>query len=456
MSTNRPLKVFLCHSSADKPAVRELYQKLRAEPWIQPWLDEEELYPGMDWNMEIEKAIEATDVILVCLSNNSITKEGYVQREIRIALDYADYKPEGTLFIVPVRMEECIPPKRLARWQYADYFEGQRERGLQRLLISLKKRSKSLGLDIEVKNASKLFLSDREEKIIVGDTLSEVISQWEEHFAKGKDSAISKPEAVLDKMTLSNGMEFMRVPSGKFVMGSDEGDENDDGSYFEGRPQHEVSIPYEYWISRYPVTNELFNAYVTSKGAEHPVSDWKNRKDHPVVNVNWQVAMDYCKWLTDFYGKELPQTLVFRLPTEAEWEKAARGIDGRKYPWGNDFDKNKCNTEENGIGHTTSVYQFFSSDVSPYGCCDMAGNVSEWTHSVHMDYPYNAGNGREDESSKYVRVVRGGAFFENYWVARCACRSFGNLGDSFDGLGIRVVASIPSVYLSNYDYSPSR
>jgi WD40 repeat protein len=140
MTTNRPLRVFLCHSSADKPAVRELYQKLRAEPWIEPWLDEEELFPGMDWNLEIEKAIEATDVILVCLSNKSITKEGYVQKEITRALDFAEYKPEGALFIIPVRLEECTPPKRLARWQYADYFAGQQERGMERLLISFKKR----------------------------------------------------------------------------------------------------------------------------------------------------------------------------------------------------------------------------------------------------------------------------------------------------------------------------
>lgn len=151
MTTNRPLRVFLCHSKNDKGIVRELYEKLRAEPWIDPWLDEEELFPGMDWNMEIEKAIEATDVILVCLSNNSITKEGYVQREIRIALDYADYKPEGTLFIIPVRLEECAPPKRLARWQYADCFEGQQERGVTRLIESLRKRSTSLGLKTKSK-----------------------------------------------------------------------------------------------------------------------------------------------------------------------------------------------------------------------------------------------------------------------------------------------------------------
>ena len=154
MTTNRPLRVFLCHSSNDKPAVRELYQKLRAEPWIDPWLDEEELYPGQDWNLEIEKAVEAADAIIVCLSKGSITKEGYVQRELRIVLDYADYKPEGTLYLMPVRLEECDPPRRLRPWQYADYFKGQRERGLQRLLVSLKRRAESLGIKIE-ENAPK-------------------------------------------------------------------------------------------------------------------------------------------------------------------------------------------------------------------------------------------------------------------------------------------------------------
>jgi molecular chaperone DnaK len=144
--TNRPLRVFLCHSSTDKPAVRELYQKLRAEPWIQPWLDEEELYPGDDWDLAIEKAVEKSDVVLVCLSNGSINKRGYVQKELRFALDIALEMPEETIFIVPLRLEECTPPRSLRDWQYADYFEGQRERALQRLLVSLKRRSDSLEL----------------------------------------------------------------------------------------------------------------------------------------------------------------------------------------------------------------------------------------------------------------------------------------------------------------------
>lgn len=147
MTTNRPLKVFLCHSSADKPAVRELYQKLRAEPWIQPWLDEEELHPGQTWETEIEKAVESSDVVLVCLSNGSINKRGYVQKELRFALDIALEIPEETIFIIPLRLEECTPPRSLREWQYADYFEGQRDRAFERLLVSLKRCASSLGLE---------------------------------------------------------------------------------------------------------------------------------------------------------------------------------------------------------------------------------------------------------------------------------------------------------------------
>jgi hypothetical protein len=147
--SSRPLRVFLCHSSNDKPVVRELYQRLREEDWIDPWLDENKLYPGQDWNFEIEKAVEEADIILVCLTKNSVNKEGYVQRELRIVLDLADYKPEGTLFVIPVRLEECDPPRRLRSWQYADYFpEGERDAAYQRMLVSLRMRAKRLGLSM--------------------------------------------------------------------------------------------------------------------------------------------------------------------------------------------------------------------------------------------------------------------------------------------------------------------
>lgn len=162
MTTNRPLRVFLCHSSADKPAVRELYQKLSAEPWIDPWLDEEDIFPGDDWNLEIQKAIRDTDVVVVCLSTGSITKEGYVQREIKAALDYADEKPERTVYIIPIRLEECIPPDRLSKWHYIDYFEDNRERALERLLVSFQRRAESLGLSFEMLGTPELRTQEEE------------------------------------------------------------------------------------------------------------------------------------------------------------------------------------------------------------------------------------------------------------------------------------------------------
>ncbi len=144
----RPLRVFLCHSSKDKSAVRELYKKLRAETWIDPWLDEEKLFPGQDWHEEIEKAVEVTDVVVVLLSKQSVSQEGYVQRELKLALDVADEKPENTIFIIPLRLDDCPAPRRLRGWHYVDYFPANRKDWvLDRLIASLKLRAKALGIE---------------------------------------------------------------------------------------------------------------------------------------------------------------------------------------------------------------------------------------------------------------------------------------------------------------------
>lgn len=91
-------------------------QRLEKEGRIDPWLDEEKLYPGQDWDLEIEKAVEATNAVVVCLSNNSVSKEGYLQRELRFVLRIADFKPEGAVFVIPVRLDECPMPRRLSMW----------------------------------------------------------------------------------------------------------------------------------------------------------------------------------------------------------------------------------------------------------------------------------------------------------------------------------------------------
>ncbi len=145
MSTNRKLRVFLCHASQDKPVVRELYQRLLAEEWIDPWLDEEKLLPGQDWNLEIEKAVEVTDAVAVFVSGTSVTKEGYVQKELRQVLDIALQKPYGAIFVIPVRLDSCELPRQLRDRQALDYFpEDKRATAYDRLKASLKIRKDSL------------------------------------------------------------------------------------------------------------------------------------------------------------------------------------------------------------------------------------------------------------------------------------------------------------------------
>lgn len=422
MPENKLLRVFICHSSNDKPVVRELYRQLSAESWIDVWLDEEKLYPGQDWNLEIEKAVEAADAILVCLSNNSITKEGYVQRELRIVLDYADYKPEGTLYLIPIRLEPCDPPRRLRLWQYADYFEKDRDRAYRRLLVSLRMRANSLGVPTEQSGVKSSSEKPKPE------LKREIVERPKTRSVQENPKVETRPKVIgpVGKYT-PNGhaiytlgeIEFVKVPAGNFLMGTSDKVEDASG---DEKPRHTVDLPYEYFMGRFPVTNEQYAEYVKAVGSKHPVSGWEKKQDHPVVDVSWNDAMVYCKWFSDLLKDKLPVGLALRLPTEAEWEKAARGQKGLLYPWGDLFDKTKCNTNEGGKGDTTPVGAYSPQGDSPYGCADMSGNVGEWTRSIYRPYPYQANDGREDVQAKGNRVLRGGSFCYGAWNARCAYR----------------------------------
>jgi len=122
--------------------VRDLYSRLKANG-IDPWLDEENLLPGQDWHLEIRKAVRATDAVIVCLSQGSICKVGFVNKEIKYALDVADEQPEGTIFIIPLKLEDCTVPERLRSWQWVNFFEP---RGYERLMHALRERATTLGI----------------------------------------------------------------------------------------------------------------------------------------------------------------------------------------------------------------------------------------------------------------------------------------------------------------------
>lgn len=130
------LSVFLCHSSNDKPKVRGLFKQLRKDGF-NPWLDEMSLLPGQDWQHEIPKAVRESDIVIVCLSKVSINKTGYVQKEIKYALDIADEQPEGAIFIIPLKLEECEVPVRLRKWHWVNLFTDD---GYNLLIRSLRAR----------------------------------------------------------------------------------------------------------------------------------------------------------------------------------------------------------------------------------------------------------------------------------------------------------------------------
>jgi len=228
--------------------------------------------------------------------------------------------------------------------------------------------------------------------------------------------------AISENRLVVGGIEFVRVPAGKFIMGS-----RDDNklAYDDEKPQHTVEITRDYWMARFPLINEQYVACVGKE--KHPVKEWEKKKDHPVVNVTWADARNYCQWFNQTYQEDLKQVgnLTLRLPTEAEWEKAARGEYGNEWPWGNEWDVSKCNNIESGPRTTTPVGEYSPQGDSPYGCADMVGNVLEWTHTSWKEYPYKADDGREDVENKAgYCVMRGGCFesLKPMKTVRCANR----------------------------------
>jgi hypothetical protein len=142
LTARSPLRVFLCHSSGDKLEVRNLYQRLKSD-LIDAWLDEEKLLPGQDWHLEIRKAVRNSHAIIICLSQASTTKIGFVNKEIKYALDIADQQPEGAIFIIPLKLEECVVPDRLRAWQWVNFFGPD---SYEKLMQALKARAQALGL----------------------------------------------------------------------------------------------------------------------------------------------------------------------------------------------------------------------------------------------------------------------------------------------------------------------
>jgi formylglycine-generating enzyme required for sulfatase activity len=217
-------------------------------------------------------------------------------------------------------------------------------------------------------------------------------------------------------------------------------------------PPREVTLP-GFYLARFPVTVQQFAAFVEESG-QQPESPYAlhGTANHPVVLVSWGEALAYCHWLGEklrieaekrtgsgesmaFWDGIESGNLVVSLPSEAEWEKAARGVDGREYPWGEVFDPDRANTREAGIGGTSAV-GCFPAGASHFGCEEMSGNAWEWTRSVWTGHMVSVASEME-ASFKALRVVRGGSYPDSSRDARCACRDWPGPISRADSVGFR-------------------
>jgi formylglycine-generating enzyme required for sulfatase activity len=271
-----------------------------------------------------------------------------------------------------------------------------------------------------------------------------------------------RPGVGTDLATGLPDIAWCPVPAGSFLMGSSEADEL---AYDDEKPQHEVTLS-AFKIAKYLVTNAQFQTFVDDPHGYRDDAWWTpdglkwrghraaaekyggvfDLSNHPVVGVSWYEAVAFCRWLTTAWRAEgvIADGEVVRLPTEAEWEKAARGPDGRIYPWGNEFDPAKCNMDDTGIGSTSAV-GIFPAGASPYGVLDLSGNVLEWC-ATRWQAGYPLPEKVDEWSNNYIsgtspRVWRGGAWDNNRNNVRSAYRNRNNPDNRNNNLGLRVVVA---------------
>ena len=431
MAGTRRLRVFLCHASQDKPAVRELYKRLAAEKWIDPWLDEENLLPGQDFDLEIYRAARDSDTIIICLSKISVAKEGYVNKEIRRALDAADEKPEGAIYIIPLRLDDCSPSfERLKKLHWVDYFTLNAH---EKLIKSLRLRAGALNIETS-------------ENVVV---------------------PVAQPITPAQNIDLDL-YRFIQIPA-------------------------TAEVPYSFYIGKYPVTNAQYERFLNAPDfGDEPlwrgflkfnedciqVSRWGNEgwdwfqgkskdskrieprywsdenfgilnSENPVVGITWYESNAYCNWLMRHWNEVAESKAnmglyprLIRLPLVAEWIVAAGGqTPENRFPWDGvgkattDIKEivKRGNIEESGIGHTTPVNAYVRG-ASPFGVMDMAGNVREWQANYRDKIGFLA--------------LRGGSWDDNKIGARVLFHYYGGfpdlVGEGLARSGFRVAVTIPN------------
>ena len=516
MIENRPLRVFLSHSSKDNAIARELYHQLDAEGWMDVWFIEARLLPSQNWGPEIIKGAENADVVITLFSKNSSMEEETEYPSWRFVSEVLRTNGNEKVLIIPLLLDDSAVPTELNTWQSINYFpKRKRKSTYQKMLTSLKAYAKQIGIsqdkqlptpapekrmqwtpslwkqldaeDVEHETESKqsdshlirvrqrlrLKIFSGVNKLFIwaaaiGTLLViSICALIVNAIVRGQNTDSFTAPIISRALTLvplptptlgigsvrispKDGMRMVYVPAGEFRMGSD--DYQDDE-----KPVHKVYLD-AYWIDQYEVTNGMYANCVEAKICSVPfptevemiffssdlqfVLGWpENSKfferlatdpeffNQPVTNIFWDNANAYCRWVDR------------RLPTEAEWEKAARGVDRRTYPWGETVDCTKANLYSC-VANPSRVGSF-EDGQSPYGAYDMAGNAMEWVADWYSStyYQFSPYENPLGPKTGLYRVFRGGSWNSEPPASRTTNRPgyVANLPN--DVIGFRCVSS---------------
>jgi formylglycine-generating enzyme required for sulfatase activity len=444
-------RVFVSHSHKDNAFTERLVNDLR-QAGANAWMDRDDLGAG-NFQQRIDEALANCEWFILILTKDALDSP-WVQEEVYAAKRLKNQSKIRNLIFIQA---ESLGHRELpATWGVFNIFDATQDYASARDRIL-----KEVGLPPLTMIPPTWSVGDEERGFLGQQATIEQANQLIRHIPEQQSQAPHQaeidpahfPKRLADlgfTAHYNNGVEYIlpplcRVPAGPFLMGSDP--KRDKSTNPDEEPQRSVTLPV-YNIARYPVTVAEYALFVRAGHAGPPRSelygeilDWQTqlgKLDHPVVMVSWHDAVAYAIWLSDLTGEQ------WRLPTEAEWEKAARGTDGRIYPWGDASDKSRYyNTSEFVIKDTTPVGSY-PSGTSPYGVEDMAGNVLEWTGSQYRLYPYTISGEREDHIIIGDRVLRGSSWIGVASDVRAAHRNRTSLDVFNIYIGFRLVHAAPS------------
>jgi formylglycine-generating enzyme required for sulfatase activity len=400
--------VFVCYARKDQTFVLELAANLKHRG-VPIWLDQWDIHPGADWDRSIDDAIYDCAKFLIVLSPNSV-ESSEVRAELRTALD--EKKP-----IIPVIQSPCRIPRQLRTIQHANFSsrEPNDETALSQLLRTLNTASKA-----PVANETEISRSAQSQAA-----------------GANRDSNPLAPRTVFrDRLKDgSQGPEMIVIPSGSFRMGDMHGLGSDDE-----KPVREVNIVYPFALGRYAVTFDEYDTFAKATKTNMAADDDWGRGKRPVINVSWEDAQAYAKWLSAQTGKR------YRLPSEAEWEYAARS-GGKEEIWAGTSEKSRL-AEYAIFGGNTRTEPVGTKKPNGLGLYDMSGNVLEWVEDCwHGNYDGAPPDGRawreENGGECGRRVVRGGAWFDIPVYLRASFRYRYFAENRFNNIGFRLAQDLP-------------